>query len=134
MEISKMVASHHQLAQRTARLHHTKSMVQPPFVSLNLVRKTALQGIARVIKALLRVANAIQQLAAKRECATVDLPLEIYDIRDNQFGGSARRGRAQVSHKIANGKIDFVTDRRDYWHRGMEYRARDNLLVELPQV
>src|SRR6516164_1151863 len=134
MEISKMVAAHHQLAQRTACLHHTKSMAQPPFVSLNLVRKTAPQGIARVIEALLRVANAIQQLVAQRACATVDLALEIYDIRDNQFGGGARGGRAQVCDKITNSKINFVTDCRDDWHGGMEYRARNDFFVELPQI
>ena len=109
-------------------------MVQTALVALNLMRETTLQGIPRVVEPLLRVAYAVQQLAAQRARATIDLALEIYDIRDNQFGGSARCRCAQIRDKIANGKIDFVTDSRDDWHGGMEYRARDDLFVELPQI
>ena len=109
-------------------------MVETALVALNLMRETTLQGIARVIEPLLRVAYAVQQLAAQRARATIDLALEIDDIRDNQFGGSTRGRRAQICDKIANGKIDFVTDRRDDWHGGMEYRARDDLFIELPQI
>ena len=78
-----MVAAHHELMHGTARLHHTQSMVQTALVSLNLMRETTLQGIPRVVEPLLRVAYAIQQLAAQRARATIDLTLEIYDIRDN---------------------------------------------------
>src|SRR5215475_6469131 len=109
-------------------------MVQPAFITLDLVRKTALQGFTRVIETLLRVASAIKQLPSQGAQATVDLSLEINDVRDNQLGGSARGWRAQVCDKITNGKINFVTDRRDDWHDGMEYRARDDLFVELPQI
>src|SRR5215468_8521176 len=109
-------------------------MVQPAFITLDLVRKTALQGLTRVIEPLLRVANAIKQLPSQSAQATVDLSLEINDVRDNQFGGSARSRRTQVCDEIANGEIDFVTDCRDDWHEGMEYRARDDLFVELPQI
>src|SRR5215472_11326264 len=109
-------------------------MVQPAFITLDLVRKTALQGFTRVIDTLLCVANAIKQLPSQGAQATVDLSLEINDVRDNQFGGSARGRRTQVCDEIANGKIDFVTDCRDDWHDGMEYRARDDLFVELPQI
>ena len=98
------------------------------------MRKTALQGFARVIEPLLRVAYAVEQLAAQRARATIDLALEIDDVRDNQFGGGARGRRAQIRDKIANGKIDFVTDCRDDWHGGMEYCARDDLFIELPQI
>ena len=75
MEIGKMVAAHQQLAHGAARLHRTNGMVQPALVALNLVRKTALQGIPRVVEPLLRVAHASQQLAAQRARATIDLPL-----------------------------------------------------------
>src|SRR5438552_5971799 len=109
-------------------------MVQTALVALNLMRQTTLQGVPRVVEPLLRVAYAVQQLATQRVRATIDLPLEIYDIRDNQFGGSARCRCAQIRDKIANGKIDFVTDRRDDWHGRMEYCARDDLFIELPQV
>src|SRR5512132_3288882 len=109
-------------------------MVQTTLVTLNLMRETTLQGIPRVVQPLLRVAYVVQQLAAQRARATIDLPLEIYDIRHNQFGGSARGRRAQSCDKVANGKIDFVTDSRDDWHGGMEYRARDDLFIELPQI
>src|SRR6266850_1082839 len=109
-------------------------MVQTALAALNLMRETTLQGIPRVIEPLLRVAYAVQQLAAQRARATIDLALEIYDIRDNQFGSSARGRRAQICDKVANGKIDFVTDSRDDWHGGMEYRASDDLFIELPQI
>src|SRR6266513_1316307 len=109
-------------------------MVQTALVALNFMRETTLQGIPRVVEPLLRVAYAIQQLTAQRARAAIDLALEIYDIRDNQFGGSARRRRAQICDKVANGKIDFVTDSRDDWHGGVEYRARDDLFIELPQI
>src|SRR6266550_7695038 len=109
-------------------------MVQTALVALNLMRETTLQGIPRVIETLLRVAYAVQQLAVQRARATIDLALEIYDIRDNQFGGSARGRCAQICDKVANGKIDFVTDSRYDWHGGMEYRARDDLFIELPQI
>src|SRR5512132_4332372 len=102
MEIGKMIAAHHQFAHRTARLHHTQGMVQTALVALNLMRETTLQGIPRVVEPLLRVAYAVQQLAAQRACATIDLPLYIDDVRDNQFGGSARGRRAQVRDEIAN--------------------------------
>src|SRR6185436_14735308 len=123
MKIGKMVAAHHQLAGGSARVHHTKSMFQAAFVALDLVRKTTLQGFARVIEPLLRFPYKVEQLAAQRARATFDLPLEIYDIGDNLFGGSARGGRAQVCDKITNGKINFMTDSRDDWHRGIEYCA-----------
>src|SRR6266566_1795311 len=134
MQIGKMVAAHHQLAHWTACLHHTQGMVQTALVALNLMRQTTLQGVPRVVEPLLRVAYAVQQLAAQRARATIDLALEIYDIRDNQFGGSARGRRAQICDKVANGKIDFVTDSRDDWHGGVEYRASDDLFIELPQI
>jgi hypothetical protein len=50
-------------------------MAQTALVALNLMRETTLQGISRVVEPLLRVAYAIQQLAAQRACATIDLPL-----------------------------------------------------------
>jgi hypothetical protein len=52
-------------------------MVQTALVAFNLMFKTALQGIPRVIEPLLRVAYAVQQLAAQRACATIELPLGI---------------------------------------------------------
>src|SRR5437773_7858065 len=116
MQIGKMVSAHHQLAHWTARLHHTQGMVQTAVVALNLMRETTLQGIPRVVEPLLRVAYAIQQLTAQRARAAIDLALEIYDIRDNQFGGSARRRCAQICDKVADSEIDFVTDSRDDWH------------------
>src|SRR6266508_1027285 len=98
------------------------------------MRETTLQGIPRMVEPLLRVAYTVQQLAAQRARATIDLPLQIDDVGDNQFGGSAWGRRAQVCDKIANGEIDFVTDSRDDWHCGMEYRTRDDLFIELPQI
>src|SRR5262249_17458796 len=105
-------------------------MVQPAFINLDLVRKTALQGLSRVIEPLLRVAYPVEQLALPRARATFDLALEIGDVGDNQFGGSARGRRTQVCDEIAYGKIDFVTDCRDDRYSRMEYCARDDLFIE----
>jgi hypothetical protein len=66
MKVGKIVAAHHQFAHGTARLHHTQRMVQTALVALNLMRETTLQGLARVIEPLLRVAYAVQQLAASK--------------------------------------------------------------------
>ena len=107
-------------------------MEKTALVALNLVAEAALQRFARVIQTLLRVAEPIHQLAPERTRATIDAPLKIDNIGDNQFRGGAGGGRAQISDEIADGKIDFVTHRRDNGHGGMEYCACDNLFVELP--
>src|SRR5437763_3118317 len=134
MEIGKLVAAHHEFAYGTACLHHTNSFVEASFVTLDFVRKTALQGMLRVVQPLLRVAYAVEQLLTQRARATIDLALEIDDIRDNQFRGSTGGRRTQVCDKIATGKIAFVTHSRDDWHGGEEYCARDELFIELPQI
>ena len=89
MEIGKTIAAHYQLPRKLSGLQCGHDVGQTALVALNLMRETTLQRIPRVIEPLLRVAYAIQQLAAQRARATIDLALEIYDIRDNQFGGSA---------------------------------------------
>src|SRR5919106_160556 len=121
MKIGGMVATHHQFAYRTARLQYTKSMVQTALVVFNLVRETTLQSVVCVIEPLLRVTNAIEQLALQRAPATLNLALEIHDIRDNQFGGSAWGRCAQVCDEIdrrkylvrrdelANGHCNFLS-------------------------
>src|SRR5438552_18755278 len=87
-----------------------------------------------MIESLLRVADAVKQLATERAGATVDPALKIDDVRHDQFCRGARRWRAQVSDEIADGKIDFVTHRRNDWHCGMENCARNNFFVEFPQI
>jgi hypothetical protein len=75
MEIGKMIAAHHELAHRTACLHYTKSVLEAPLVTLNLVHETTLQGLTRVIQALLSVPYAVEQLSPQRARATIDLSL-----------------------------------------------------------
>jgi hypothetical protein len=101
-------------------------------VTVDLVREAALQNLACVVQPLLRVLDPVEQLARKPARATIDPPVKIDNIRDNQFRCSARCGRAQISNEITDGKIDFVTDRRDNWHRGIKYCPCNNLFVELP--
>src|SRR5258705_1239156 len=134
MKIGKMVRANHELPRKLSGLQCGHDVGETPLVALNFMRETTLQGIPRVVEPLLSVAYAVQQLAAQRARATIDLALEIYDIRDNQFGGRARGRRPQIRDKVANGKIDFVAYRRDDWHGGMEYRARDDLFIEFPQI
>src|SRR5258705_13334602 len=116
MKIGKMVPAHHELPRKLSGLQCGHDVGETPLVALNFMRETTLQGIPRVVEPLLSVAYAVQQLAAQRARATIDLALEIYDIRDNQFGGSARRRCAQICDKVADSEIDFVTDSRDDWH------------------
>src|SRR6188472_3190886 len=134
MKIGEIVAGHHQFAHGAACLHHTKSLVQSALVAFNFVRKTAVQGMAGMVEPLLRVVYAVQRLPPQGANTTIDLALQIDDIGDNQFGRGARSRRAQICDKVANGEIDFVTHSRDDWHGRMEYRARHNLFIELPQI
>src|SRR6478752_7126207 len=109
MEIGKMVPAHHELPRKLSGLQCVNHIQEAPLVALNFVRKTALQGIARMIESLLSIPHAVEQLTPQRARATIDLALEI-------------------------GDVDFVTDCRDDWYSRMEYCARDDLFVELPQV
>jgi hypothetical protein len=45
---------------------------------------------------------------------------------------SGGRGHRQIRHKIADRKINLVTDRRNNWYRGMKYCSCDNFFVEFP--
>jgi len=87
-----------------------------------------------VIQSLLGIAEANKQLARERTRATVEPSLKIDSVGHDQFRGGTWRGRAQVGDEIADREIDFVPDRRDNRHSNIDNRARDNLLVELPQV
>ena len=101
-------------------------------VIVELMPKATLQGLTRVIQTLLRVTKPVQELARKRTRVSIDLSLKIDNIGHNQFAGCAGRRRPQVRHEIADGKIDFVANCRDDWYRGIEYRSRYDLFVELP--
>src|SRR5262249_49503525 len=101
----------HELPRKLSGLQCVNHIQEAPLVALDLVHKTALQGLSRVIEPLLRVAYPVEQLAVQRARATIDLALEIYDIRHNQIRGSTRSRRTKICDKIANSKIDFVTDR-----------------------
>jgi len=132
MQIGKTIAAHHQLVHRAACLQNAKGMHDSALHRVDVVRETTLQCLAPVIQALLRVAYTVQQLARKQARATLDLPLKIDNIGDDQLRGGTRRRRAQVCDEIGNREIDFVTDRRDSRHGGMKYGSCDNLFVELP--
>src|SRR5436190_23855296 len=132
MQIGETVPAHHEFTRGTARLQRGSDVEETAFVAVDLVRKAALQGLAGVVEPLLRVAHPAQQLPRKRACATIDPSLKIDNIGHNQFRRSARCGRAQIRYEITDRKIDFVTYRRDNWHRGIEYCSCNNLFVELP--
>src|SRR5436190_8710798 len=109
-------------------------MGQVALVTVELVREAALQRLPRMVETLLCVADSAQQLARERTSATIESALKIENIGHDQFRGGTWCGRAQVGNEIADGKIDFVTDRVNYWHDGIEYFASDNLFVEFPQI
>jgi hypothetical protein len=107
-------------------------VVEAALVTVDLVREATLQRLARMIETLLCVPDSAKQLARERTRATIEPSLKIENIGYDQFRAGTWCGRAQVGHEIADGKIDFVTDRRDNWHSGIEYCASDNLFVEFP--
>src|SRR5947207_8768716 len=132
MQIGETVAAHHEFPRGTARLQRSSDVEETAFVALDLVRKAALQGLASVVEPLLRVAHPVQQLACKPAHATVNSPLKIHNIWYDQFCRGTRCRSAQIRDEIADCEIDFVTDCRDNWHRGIEYCSCNNLFVELP--
>ena len=112
MQIGKTIAAHHQLVQWAACLQNAKGMHDGALHRVDVVRETTLQSLAPVIQALLRVAYTVQQLARKQARATLDLPLKIDNIGDNQFRGGTGRRRAQVCDEIGNREIDLPIKRR----------------------
>src|SRR6266404_8103841 len=116
MQIDKSTAAHRELPCGAARSQRAKIMQETALITVDLVRKTTLQSLARMIQPLLRLADSVQQLPRESTRATLDTPLKIGNIWHNQFRGSARGGRAEVSDKIADGEIDFVANCRDNWH------------------
>src|SRR5437879_13588046 len=96
MQISETVAPHHELAHGTARLQHAKSMQEGALVRVDLMRKTALQHLACVIEPLLRVTDAIQQLASQSARAAFGLLPKIDDVRNSPLRGSTPWRCAQV--------------------------------------
>src|SRR6266487_774495 len=134
MQIDKPTAAHHELPCGAARLQRAKIMQETALITVDLVRETTLQSLARMIQSLLHLADSVQQLPRERARATIDTPLKIAKIWHNQFCGSTRSRRAQVSDKIADGEIDFMANCRDNWHSRMKYCSCDNFFVELPQV
>src|SRR5262245_35970865 len=117
MQIGKTTAAHHELARRTARLQRTRDVHETALVVLELVREATLQSLSCMIQTLLGVADPAKQLTRDRARATVESPLQIDNVRHDQFSSSARRGRAQIGDEIADGKIDFMANCRNNWHR-----------------
>src|SRR3982751_2557867 len=122
MQIREKVASHREFAGGSA------------LVTVELVREATLHRLPRMIETLLCVADSAQQLARERTRASVEASLKIENIGHDQFRGGTWCGRAQVGNEIADRKIDFVTDRGNYWHDVIEYCASDNLFVKFPQI
>ena len=93
----------------------------------------------------LEAAGQLLKVAALAQQAPLDLFAQLRrNLRHparagkNAFGQylrrRARRGGAEVRHKIADGKINFVADRRNHRQGGMEDGAGHGFLVEGPQV
>ena len=78
------------------------------------------------------VLDKIAQTFVQAAAQLVDPPLQVECVRYDEFRGSARCRRTQVSNEIGNGEINFVTDRADDWDRIRKWPGND-LLVELPQ-
>jgi hypothetical protein len=59
---------------------------------------------------------------------------EIVASRHDEFSCRGRCRGANVSNEIGNRHIHFMADARDDWHGGPDDRARNDLLVERPQI
>jgi len=69
---------------------------------------------------------------ASRRCSAASAAQSA--ARSGQRRGGGRRRRADVGDEIADREIGFVADARDDRQLRMKYGARDDLLVERPQV
>ena len=78
-------------------------------------------------------ARASARVPARRQRASA-LPAQRGAVRHDQRGGRRRRRRAHVGDEIADREIGLVADAGDDGDARLEHGARDDLLVERPQV
>ena len=64
----------------------------------------------------------------------IDVREEFVLAPDDELRGGRRRRRAQVGDEVGDGEIGFVADAGDHRHRRCDDRARQDLLVERPQI
>ena len=70
----------------------------------------------------------------RRRHPLVQLPFERDPFADDERRSSGWRGRAHVGDEIADREIGLVADAGDDRQHRLEHRARDDFLVERPQI
>ena len=63
-----------------------------------------------------------------------DRVAQVGNHRHRQLGGSGRGGRAQIGHKINQGGVGFMTNRRNHRNIGLGHRTGNDFLVKRPQI
>src|SRR5260370_38837205 len=116
------------------RLNRACDLNESAFAIVDLVHNVAAQTLPRKIESLERVVHAVQLLASQRAFEYLNSPAKIDNIRHDQLGGGAGCLRAQIGAEIADRKIDLVPTRGNNRHSNIGNRARDNFLIELPQI
>ena len=85
-----------------------------------------------------RAGSSAWTRAARRGAQPIVQPIdpaaELVLRRDDHLRRRRRRRRAHVGDEVGDRDVGFVADRRDDRHRHARDRARDDLLVERPQI
>ncbi len=90
---------------------------------------------AQHVDAAARVAGRGRRAAARSRSRSRSMrAAELVLGRDDDLGGRRRRRRPQIGDEIGDRDVGFVADRRDDRHRRQRDRARDDLLVERPEI
>ncbi len=92
------------------------------------------RSFTRVIEPLLRVAHSIEQLATNSARERVEMTAKIDNVGHDQLGGGAGRWCAQIGDEIGDREIDLVSNRGDDRQFCRGNGARDDFLIELPQI
>ena len=102
-----------------------------------IARRAARAGEARsrLERAQRDSTRAARRIAAPTRCASaIDARDELVFAGDDHLGGRRWRGRAQVGDEVGDRDVGLVADGGDRRHRAAGDRARDDLLVERPEI
>ncbi len=98
------------------------------------LRAQRVQLQCRAVGALHRGAQALHLHALQAPLQGGEMPREVVAVRHQQLCGDGWRRRAFVGREFREAEVGLVPDRADHRHGGGRDRARDDLLVEGPQV
>ena len=80
------------------------------------------------------VSSRRRSAASRRSPLAIDPRDELVAPRDHGLGRRRRRRRAEIGDEVGDGDVGLVADRGDDRHRACGDGARDDLLVERPEI